>query len=86
MNGASRKPVWEVVYQRPGPGGAFDKAAARPPQRMDFGNQAHFYRPRLLPPQDLDGDGIRDLVWVGHWPAGTAPSRATRAASPSADD
>src|SRR5262249_59159504 len=33
LDGASRKPVWEVLYQRPGPGGAFDKAAARPPQR-----------------------------------------------------
>jgi outer membrane protein assembly factor BamB len=71
LDGASRKPVWEVVYQRPGPGGAFDKPAAKPLLRMELRDQGYGYRPRLLrPPADLDGDGVRDLIWVGYWPAG----------------
>jgi outer membrane protein assembly factor BamB len=63
LDGASRRPVWEVIYQPPGPGGVFDKTAP-PPRRITFADP--FNRPRLVrPAPDLDGDGTRDLVWVG---------------------
>jgi outer membrane protein assembly factor BamB len=79
LDGATRKPVWEVVYAQPGPDGAAVKPPTGPPQRLGLDTYVMRHRLRLVQPApDLDGDGTRDLVWVGQplpgkQPAGPAP-------------
>src|SRR5262249_26874776 len=82
-DGATWKPIWEVAFARPQPPGEppglprQDKPAGSP-ARLLLNREAHgsWYWPRLLKPApDLNGDGVRDLLFIRYWPGGQVPQR-----------